>query len=135
MAGLWQASPGGQQWLLVLLALRYLLPTGKHFLLVLDPWGRGNTGAQGPQLILGWPRVSTTLGLPFYLGLHPAIPSSMFSNVTQRDYLPPLLPFCLTWLLFTCLSFSLLACEPHKGSDTVLFIDVSPLPGMVPVTQ
>lgn len=36
MAGPWQGTPGGRQWLLVLLALRYLLPTGKGLCLLVE---------------------------------------------------------------------------------------------------
>lgn len=86
-------------WLLVLLALRYLLPTGKGFLLVLVHCRGGDAGAQGPKLIPEWPRVSNALGLPFRLGLlfHVA------KHVTERDHLPP-----LTLLFFTQYYISLL---------------------------
>lgn len=36
----------------------------------------------------------------------------------------------MTYLL-VCLS-PLLACEPHEGSDTVVFTDLPPVPGMLP---
>lgn len=36
--------------------------------------------------------------------------------------------------LLVCLSHPL-AWEPHEGSDTVLFTDMSPVPGTVPGTQ
>lgn len=41
MAGPWQGMPGSQQWLLVLLVLRYLLPTGKGHCWSRSSGGRG----------------------------------------------------------------------------------------------
>ena len=80
-------------------------------------------------------------GLPFLPGLHPTTASLMFPNTSPDDHPPSLSPPYSPTLhlslhstiiyLLVCLSPSP-ACEPHEGSDAVLFTDVSLVPGMVP---
>lgn len=79
MAGLQQDHPGGHQWLLILLALRFLLPTGKNFLVSLSFW-KEESGAQDPT--------------SFSLGLN-CQPCWMFIS-SQCYYLPVTSPWSQT---------------------------------------